>query len=183
MATTSRVTYHASDDLQIDMTTSNQRMKQINFLTPNAFRFSIDKTRYENVSFLVQRVNLPGINIGAAEYHTPWRSSNYVHADKADYGDLTISFLVDEDLINYQEIHDWLLAQINNQDNYPKDHKRRDIKLTIMSSHNNPRYTITFIDAFPTGMSDIQFDSSITDADYVTVDVSFKYSYYLIEKV
>lgn len=175
--------YSPVDDIQPNMRAPNPRIQQINFLQNNSFKFSIDKTRYENVSFLVQKVNLPGILIDAAPFQTPWRSANFVHADKVDYSDLQISFIVDEELRNFFEIHDWLLAQVNNADNVKNDYKRRDIKLTILSSHNNPIFTVTFVDAFPINLGDIQLDSTVTDSEYVSVDVTFKYSYYKLDKI
>lgn len=166
----------------INLNTEIKRSDQINLLAPNAFNFSIDKVRYSDVGFLVQKALVPSLAISFATFSGPHRNAP-MHADKVTYDPLVVSFLVDENLRNYLEIHDWLLAQVIQVDYFPEDYKRRDIKMTILSSHNNPVYTITYVDAFPTDISSLNFDSTITDVDYTTVEASFQYSYYKIESV
>ena len=165
---------------EIDLAAQNQRVKDINFLAPNNFEFFIDNKTYPNASFLVTDVDFPAFTIGAAEVASSMRVAPF-HADKVTYDRLSVTFIVDENMINYLEIHDWMLAQVTYNDKYPEDSKRRDIKLIINSSHNNKVQTVTFIDAFPTDMSPISFTSRINDIDYVNVNVQFAFSYFTFE--
>ena len=56
-----------------------------------------------------------------------------------------------------------------------------DGTLTILSSINTPLFAVKFLDMFPTSLSDINFDSTLTNVEYLTAEVSFKYLNYTIE--
>ena len=59
---------------------------------------------------------------------------------------------------------------------------RTDAVLTVLTSNMNAQMNIKFQGCFPLNLSSIQFDSSLTDVDYVTADVSFRYDIYEIQK-
>ena len=90
------------------MTTTNVQTRQpskMDYASPVQFRFKIAKL--PQVEFFIQSVNLPGISI--AEATVPTSLYNYpVPGDEISYQSLDISFLVDENLNNYKELHDWL---------------------------------------------------------------------------
>ena len=90
------------------MTTTNIQTRQpskMDYASPVQFRFKIAKL--PQVEFFIQTVNLPGISIGEAT--VPTSLYDYpVPGDKITYQSLDISFLVDENLNNYKELHDWL---------------------------------------------------------------------------
>ena len=50
--------------------------------------------------------NIPDLNLGVANQPNYLRDIP-VPGDKIDFGDLSIRFLVDEDLTNYMEIQKW----------------------------------------------------------------------------
>lgn len=149
-----------------------------NYVSPTAFRMQIDALKYPTAEFTVQSVTLP--DVGSAE--SPYSSS---YADTAfpgsrlQYGDLALSFLVDEYFENYLEVHDWLLASVAQQE-ANENIKRRDILLQVLSSHNNVIRTIKFIGCFPTNLSGVTFDATLTDVTYLTADATFKISYFKI---
>ena len=156
------------------------RIQDINFLAPNNFEFSIDNLTYPNAGFLVTAVNLPNFSIGSANIAMATRVSPQ-HADKVTYENLSLTFIVDENMVNYLELHDWMLAQVIQNDNYPEDSKRRDCKLIVNSSNNNAVRRITFVDAFPIDLSPLEFTSTIGSVDYLTCTSTFAYSYFKIE--
>ena len=90
------------------MTTTNVQTRQpsiMDYASPVQFRFKIAKL--PQVEFFIQSVNLPGISIGEAT--VPTSLYNYpVPGDEISYQSLDISFLVDENLNNYKELHDWI---------------------------------------------------------------------------
>ena len=47
----------------------------------------------------------------------------------------------------------------------------------------NPQVNFRFQDCFPLNLSSIEFDSSLTDVDYVTTTVSFRYDVYTIDNL
>ena len=92
------------------MTTTNIQTRQpskMDYASPVQFRFKIAKL--PEVEFFVQTVNLPGISLCSATVPTPLYDYP-VPGDKITYQSLDISFLVDENLNNYKELHDWLLG-------------------------------------------------------------------------
>ncbi len=90
------------------MTTTNVQTRQpdkMDYASPVQFRFKIAKL--PQVEFFIQSVNLPGISIGTATVPTPLYDYP-VPGDEISFQSLDISFLVDENLNNYKELHDWL---------------------------------------------------------------------------
>jgi hypothetical protein len=61
------------------------------------------------VEFFCQTANIPGIGLGETSIETPLRDIP-IPGEKVTYQDLAISFLVDENLNNYKEIHDWIIG-------------------------------------------------------------------------
>ena len=164
-------------DNNIDLNASNPQNADINFLAPNAFKLVIDNVTYKNVQYLVQSANIPDISLAPAPVNSMMRNIGE-HGDKITYSPLELTFLVDETLTNYREIHDWILGQLTKKSEVLADNKLRDITLMIISSHNNVVQEIQFIDAYPTSLSSLPFESNTADVDYLTASVSFEYSYY-----
>ena len=163
-------------DVNFEVSSSNGSVDNPNFLAPTSFRMTIDKLKFPNVEFAVQSVFIPDLTVAGAQYSTPQRRI-VVAGDKPDYAPVTLTFLIDEDLKNYKEIHDWMVGETTKKDT--SDYrKERDITLHIISSHNNVIKEIQFIDAIPTSLSSLPFDVTITDLQYLTAQVTFEYSYY-----
>ena len=90
------------------MTDTNIQTRQpskMDYASPIQFRFKIAKLPL--VEFFIQTVNLPGISLGQATVPTPLYDYP-VPGDAITYSSLDISFLVDENLNNYKELHDWM---------------------------------------------------------------------------
>lgn len=156
---------------------SNTLTKNLNYLAPVYFRMALDKTKFPNVEYTIQTVVLPDVSVNPATLQSPYRGIPMT-GDKVDYGELQISFLIDEDMQNYQEIYDWLIGEATQTDDRRENKKTRDLTLTILSSHNNITRSIKFVEAFPTTLSSLPFDLTITDVQYLTAVVSFQYSYF-----
>lgn len=167
------------------MSITNTEPTNKNFLSPLGFKFVIKKT--PNVNFFVQSVNLPNVNLGETQLPTPFRRVP-IAGDHLEYGDLTITFKVDEDLKNYLEIFNWIKA-IGFPNNFD-EHKAVDPKfvktysgegiysdaaLIILSSAMNPIHEVLFRDAFPVSLTDFNFDARSTDVEYVEATASFKF--------
>jgi len=88
---------------------------------------------------------------------------------------LSVRFLIDEDMKNYLEIHDWI------QDNITKKTiTKSDMILSVLSSHNNVNKQFQFLDAFPTSLSGVEFSTQSTEVEYVQGDVTFRYDRFKI---
>ena len=99
------------------MTTSNvidRTTTKFDYASPIQFRFKM--TKLPLVEFTVQTANIPGISLGSTSFETPLKDIAGV-GDKVSYQTLDVSFLVDENLNNYKEIHDWITGL-----GFPQDH-------------------------------------------------------------
>jgi hypothetical protein len=76
-----------------------------NFLSPTGFKFSLKRT--PKVAFFCNSANIPDITLGIAVQPTYLKDIE-LPGDKLIFGDLTLRFLVDEDLKNYLEIQNWM---------------------------------------------------------------------------
>ena len=92
------------------MTEFNVQTRQpakLDYASPIQFRFKC--TKLPEVEFTCQTANIPGISLGSGTQPTPLIDVP-IPGDKLSYQSLDISFLVDENLNNYKEIHDWLIG-------------------------------------------------------------------------
>ena len=160
-----------------------------NYLSPVGFRFTLAKT--PKAVFFCNSARIPEISLDLA------RQPNYlkdidVPGEKLTYGDLTLRFLVDENLENYMSIHNWLTGL-----GYPEttqqfkdlitsdgiqDQKEAfsDGSLYILNSNYRESAVVKFKDLFPVSISSLEFDSTMSDIQYFTAEVSFKYTVYTI---
>jgi hypothetical protein len=166
-----------------------------NFLSPTGFKFTL--TRAPKVAFFCNRANIPDINLGIAVQPSYLKDIDRP-GDKIQFGDLNISFMVDESLENYMEIQNWIrglgypeylnqyqelqsTARID-ETYYLKRPEQvySDGTLEILSSSMIPSFFVNFKDMFPYSLTTMNFDATDTDIQYFTAEVSFKYTIYNI---
>ena len=146
-----------------------------NFLNPSSFVLTLDSLSYSGAEFTIQTMMLPDVTAEGAAL--PWQQVNIATvADKIAFGTFEVSYLIDEDLLNYKEIFDWIKSNV--ETNHTATNHVRDLTLTIMNSANNVTKQIKFVDAYPTSISSLPFDITTTDVEYLTAAVSLNYSYY-----
>ena len=92
----------------------NREPTKLDYASPIQFRFKM--TKIPKVEFFVQTANIPGISLGTATAVTPLYDYP-IPGDKINFQTLDISFLVDENLNNYKELHDWISGL-----GFPKNH-------------------------------------------------------------
>ncbi len=163
-----------------------------NFLAPTGFKFSLKRS--PGVAFFCNQANIPSLDLGIATQPSYLKDID-VPGDKIQFGDLTLRFLVDEDLVNYMEIQNWIRGlgypesiqefnELENEAVLPGNFGRAgdniysDGTLQILSSNLVAKFNVNFKDMFPYSLSTITFDATDTDIEYFTADVSFKYTIY-----
>ena len=163
------------------MTAVSDTPNNPNFLSPINFKFSLK--RAPTVNFFIQKVIIPGLSLPTDDMPTSIITVPFP-GDHLNYEELEISFRVDEDLLNYLELHNWLrgLGRLNPSDYYTLQQKpiygdglRSDISLNILRSTRQPNFEIIFKDAFPISLSNINFDSSMEDVNFIEATCSFRY--------
>ena len=99
----------------------NRQPTKLDYASPTQFKFGIIKL--PKVEYFCTAANIPGITLGNTSQPTPLKDIP-IPGDKLDYDTLNISFLVDENLENYREIHGWLTGL-----GFPKDYSQfRDLQ-------------------------------------------------------
>ena len=158
-----------------------------NYLSPASFTISIE--RLPNVEFFTQTLTIPDISTSPVEVANPLKAL-YATGDRVTYGDLDLSFVVDEDMNNYLEILGWLegigFPDDNNQYKALESSKEglvSDIRVIIQNSHKNPNIEFVFTNAFPTSMSSVELDISQSDITYPKANVSFRYDDFKVNKI
>ena len=107
------------------MTITNSLTRQptkLDYAAPTQFKFSIIKL--PKVEYFCTAVNVPGITLGDATQATSLKNIP-IPGDKLSYEPLQMTFLVDENLENFQEIHGWLVGL-----GFPRDHNEFQNLLT-----------------------------------------------------
>ena len=71
-------------------------------------QFKVYLPLFPITEWFVTRANIPGVSLGQAVQATPFTDMPVV-GDKLTYDDFYFTFIVDEQLKNYQEMHNWLV--------------------------------------------------------------------------
>ena len=178
------------------MTATNRNPSNPNFLQPN--KFQLNFARSPNVQYFCQSLSVPGISMSEVPQMTPFVDI-YVPGEKAIYDLLNITFLVDEELKSWVEIHDWIRAmtfpkefaeygKLDRLNKYTthmqtKTPQYSDATVTLLSSSNTPYYKFKFYGVFPTTLSTFVMSATDSPDTVVTADATFRYMYYDIEKL
>lgn len=177
------------------MSAINNTPTNMNFLSPLKFTFKVNKL--PNVNFFVQGITIPSITVSPNFQPSPFVKLP-MPGDHVDFGELIVSFRVDEDMRNYLELFDWIIAL-----GFPKDFKQykaladQDRRLNprstdgimsdgvviVQNSNAKSNKKVTFINMFPTTLSDITFDTRQSDVDYLECTASFAYERFEISDV
>lgn len=166
----------------------DQQLTNRNFLSPIGFLFTLDKAK--KTSFLCQRAEIPTITLG--EVNIPTRGMVPIPVEgNITYGDFNIEFIVDEDLRNYMEIHNWMRALGTPQDidervdfkdanrsTKTQEYRYSDGTLSILNNNNISNFDVVFKSLWPTSLSTLGFDVTGSDQDFFTATATFRYTLY-----
>lgn len=176
------------------------------FLSPVGFNFSIRKL--PNVNYFAQSINLPGVQMGETLIPSPFVNIP-IPGDHMIFGDMSITFKVDENMDNFIELFNWIqylgFPESFNQSKQIYDQPGTtsltglrnvqrtqrslgeggvsDATITVLNSASNPNISIELEDCFPVSLSDIQFDVRNQDIDYIEATATFKFKLFKIFKI
>jgi hypothetical protein len=180
---------------------SNPVQQNLNYLAPSSFVFTMQNL--PTVAFTCQTANIPNTTLGMSTQFTRVKDTP-VPGDTLQFGDLLITFLVDEDMVNYKALYTWMRAvsgdidtkeytdYINSSAAHPAASSSTlkpiaptmtDATMTITNSSNNANVEIRFKDLFPTSLEALQFDITDTSMPYITASASFSFSWFDIVKL
>ena len=170
-------------------TAFNKQIKNRNFLAPVGFKFSLAKE--PKVDFFSNSARIPEISLGTATQPSYLKDVD-IPGDKLTFGDFSLRFMVDEDLVNYMKIHNWMtglgypestkefkdLTTDPNTSRRALDQQFSDGSLHILNSNFRDVAIVKFKDLFPVYLTSLEFEASDTDIQYFTAEVTFKYTIY-----
>ena len=183
----------------VQINSLSRQPTELDYADPTKFKFSINKL--PKVEYFTTACNLPGVNLGESIFPTPFKQIP-VMGDDLTFDNLEITFLVDEKLENYIELHQWLVGigfpksrtqfssfKTSNSDAFPTDAANKgapsgvqamygDATLTIMSSKNNPLVEARFQDVYPVALSGLAYNQQEGDIVYLTATCTFQYKIY-----
>jgi hypothetical protein len=181
------------------MTALTRNPSNPNPLQPNKFLLTFG--RVPNMQYFCQNVTVPGLSLSEAVITNPFVDI-YSPGEKAIYDLLNVTFIIDEELKGWLEIHDWIRAmtfpvEFKEYRNLSKSNKYQSVKnvisnkfpqfsdasLTLFSSSNREYYRFKFYEVFPTTLSTFIMNAQDGPDTILTADATFRYSYYDVEKL
>ena len=189
------------------MVTVSRQPTKLDYASPTQFKFSINQL--PKVEFFTVSANIPDLSLADVVIPTPFKPIP-VLGQNLTYGNLSITFIVDEFLENYRELHEWLTGI-----GFPKDRKQfsefrsntanrgtasatpvqdvgkvgksvsdsamfSDATLTVLSNKNNPIVEVRFSSMYPVSLGALEFSQQASDVEYMTVQADFTYQIYEI---
>jgi len=162
-----------------------------NFLSGVGFKFNL--TKFPKVDFFSNSARIPELNLELTQQASYLKNID-VPGERLTYGDLTLRFLVDENMENYISVYTWLkglgfpestkeFKELTTDKDGQRDPKEAfcDGTLRILNSNYREVAKVKFIDLFPTSLTSLEFDATNTDIQFFTAEATFKYTIYNLE--
>lgn len=159
--------------------------KNTNLAIPENFVFKI--RRFPDLSYFVQEVQLPERG-GASPVEVPYRIGPNIRQPNsgATFANLTVVFLVDENLNNYYNIVKWMREGAG----YTQFETVKPLKeiydeayLMFLTNKKIPYRKITVKGIFPIDISGLEFTYSDTEYRPLTATCKFAVSQYTVENL
>lgn len=180
------------------MTVLTRNPSNTDLLQSTKFRITFD--RLPGLTYFCQQANLPGLSLTEIVKPTPFVEL-YVPGEKLTYDTLNITFLVDEDLYGWKQIHDWMRgitfptdfeeylklqrdsAKLLNYRSAAPTGQYSEAIMTIFTNKNNPNLRVKFYEVFPISLSTIIFNTQETAENIIAADAAFRFTYYDFEAI
>ena len=166
----------------------SKQIENRNFLSGVAFKFNLGK--FPKVDFFSNSARIPELNLELTRQPSYLKNID-VPGERLTYGDLTLRFLVDENMENYISVYTWLKGlgfpettkeykDLTTDKDGQRDNKEAfcDGTLSILNSNYREVAKVKFKDLFPTSLTSLDFDATNTDIQFFTAEATFKYTIY-----
>ena len=159
-----------------------------NFMQSQNYTFAID--RITTVVYNLQGLDFPGITLNQAPvYAGPTAETDPQYpGEKITYDPITVRALLDENMVGYFEIVDWMRAAAKSP-GLPRllqpgqrIKEFSDATLIITTNKFNLNIKTKFVNMWPTNIGPINFDYTIGPDVVPIYDVTFIYHYYTVER-
>ena len=138
-------------------------------LSPTGFRLTINSEEFKGLEYFCIAAELPSITLESIE--ASFRNGRTpIPGDTISYQPLPVTFLVDDKLRNYIELFNWI---------YNNAHSNeliwRDMTFSILTNRNTTNKQVLFHNVIPSSLTGLEFNTQITDLEYLTCSVEFAY--------
>ncbi|MNH59495.1 T4-like virus tail tube protein gp19 [compost metagenome] len=157
-----------------------------NTMSGTNHKFVLHKTGHRIFNWNVQNFTLPDISITTAKATSSPKVASFELAGTAlVFERLTVRFLMDENIEAWQEIYVWLKELVDAYKHQPTSlygqaESTAAIHITT-NNHSSMGKVFTFRRLFPVRLGGIEFDSTSSDPNVLSCDVTFAYDVYDLE--
>lgn len=158
-------------------------MTNLNLL--NQVKFTANIPGAPTVSANITDVILPGMSVNVVRQPTPFRQLPMA-SGSIQYEPLVIEFIVDEDMVAWNEIVSWIksIGSAEGFESYSAMTTHAyDIQINALTNKNNLNVCYTFEGAFPVSLSSIKFTTQDNGVIYLSAIVNFEYVNYTVKRV
>ncbi len=139
--------------------------------------FKLEIPGFEEVNYFVQTTELPSVTMSGVD--APYQNyATNVPSNRIEFDPMNLTFLVDEDFANYEKLYHWMVETTMTEPVVPE--MMKNITLHLTNSSKNHKLSFRYHKAYPTMLSALPFDSTVTDAIPLTCSASFRYQYFEI---
>jgi len=167
----------------------------LSYLAPTQFELLVKKL--PNTKYFATGVNIPSVSVGETLQPTRLGVNVKLPGDKILFGEITITFIVDENMENWTELYNWmegitastdtekyrLLVGANKREDQPQDSSgdfdqlHSDMTIVVTTAANNPNRYVRIQDAYPSSLGEIAMDTTVAGGlSYVTCTASFQFT-------
>ena len=156
-----------------------------NYLSATGFKVIISRAEYPHLQFFAQEVAHPSVDLPATDASFRRIASVPFPGDAIAYGTLSMTVIMDEQMGVYEEIYSWLTRLVNEKHKpqtgnlFPGNElaSYADLRLSVLTSHNNPNRQFKYVNVLPVSLGTIAFTST-GDGSYITFTVDFRFDYF-----
>lgn len=159
--------------------------KNENFLSKN--RFKIVFPRAPHLEYFTRGITLPSLTVPPVKQATPFNTL-WVTGVETDFEPLTLNIICDEDMMAWQEMHDWVVgASFPRSFNEYVDVKKiglyADMHVLLISNANVPTFEFKFKKSFPISLGSIDMSTDDDGVEQVYFPITFRYDDYEIRRI
>lgn len=143
---------------------------QPNYNEAMTTNFLVSFKKFPGLTYFAQNVTIPSVSVNGIR--TPFQNQRtYMPDNQIDFGQLTITFIVDEDFANYDTLFQEFLNQEKGKGSVQT--LLHDLTVIRYSSNKVPISAFKFANASLTNLGSINYSTTGSESDLIVCDVSF----------
>lgn len=150
----------------------------LNYNSAITSNFKVTIPGEQKLEFYAHSINIPTTTLSPIEVN--YKDTRIkVPDNKYIWDDITIQFLLDEDLYSYELLRGWLI-KVRSEEYWQKGLK--DINILPLDSNKNIEYSWVAQGAWPNMIGGWQYSSGQSGSEFIMFDVTFSYQHLDIKR-